>query len=235
MRKGFYQIELEEKSKHKAGFITSFGIYEFNRLPFGLSNGPAFFSAIMANCLGDLPFVKVYIDDITIISKNEEEHFKHIQIVLNRLRDMNLRLNPEKCQWFAEEIKILGHIVDSQGLRMDKSKIEAIEKRVPPNSIKSLQSFLGLTNYYRKFVLNYSKIAAPLHQLTSKKEKWEWKTEHQEAFETLKSRLTAYPILRLPDFGRAFILHTDASHIALGAILAQEDENGKVGLQHDAA
>ena len=112
-------------------------------------------------------------------------------------------------------------------MRMDPEKISAIKSRLPPNSIKSLQAWLGLTNYYRKFVLNYAKIAAPLHQLTSKSTKWNWTPECQEAFEKLKEALVAYPILRSPDYSKKFVLHTDASHLALGAILAQEDDQGK--------
>ena len=226
LRKGFYQLLLSEKSKHKAGFTTPFGIFEFNRLPFGLSNGPAFFSAVMQNILSDLPFIRVYIDDITIASKDENEHLEHINILLNRLNEHNLKINPDKCNWFATEIKLLGHIVDQNGIRMDVDKIEAIKNRKEPTNLKQLQSFLGLTNYYRKFVLNYSRITAPLHKLTSQQSKWEWTKECKIAFDLLKQKLIEYPILRAPDFSRQFILHTDASHLALGATLSQIDEDG---------
>ena len=227
LRKGFYQLELSEESKHKAGFTTPFGIFEFNRLPFGLSNGPAFFSSVMQNILGDLPFIRVYIDDITIASKNEFEHLEHIKILLNRLNEHNLKINPDKCNWFATEIKLLGHIVDQNGIRMDMAKIEAIVDRKAPFNVKNLQSFLGATNYYRKFIQNYSNITAPLHKLTSAQNKWQWSKECQEAFVTLKQKLVEYPILRAPDFTRPFIVHTDASHLALGATLAQIDDSGK--------
>ena len=181
----------------------------------------------MANILGDYPFVRVYIDDITIVSRNMKEHLAHIELVLSRLRLANLKLNPEKCTWFSEEIKILGHVVNENGIFMDPEKIEAIKTRPAPVTVKQLQSFLGLTNYYRRFVRGYSTIAAPLHAMISKSNKWAWSAESQQAFELLKEALISYPILRLPDFERPFILHTDASHIALGAILAQIDADGR--------
>ena len=112
-------MELDEESKKKAGFITSNGIYEYNRIPFGLQNGPAFFTAAMKTILGDLKFVKVYIDDITISSNTEEEHLEHIQTVIDRLNEHNLRINPAKCTWFANEIKLLGHVIDKHGVKMD--------------------------------------------------------------------------------------------------------------------
>ena len=225
-RKGFNQMTLSEQIRHKAGFITPFGLFEPNRLPFGLTNGPAYFSAAMQNILSDLPFVRVYIDDITIASKSEDEHLMHIEKLFNRLEEFNLKLNPDKCTFFATEIKLLGHIVDQNGIKMDPIKIEAIANRKEPNNLKTLQSFLGATNYYRKFILHYSHITAPLHKLTSSQVKWQWNSECKTAHETLKKKLIEYPILRSPDFSRPFIVHTDASHVALGATLAQLDEEG---------
>ena len=149
----------------------------------------------MQNILSDLPFIRVYIDDITIASKDENEHLEHINILLNRLNELNLKINPDKCNWFATEIKLLGHIVDQNGIRMDVDKIEAIKNRKEPTNLKQLQSFLGLTNYYRKFVLNYSRITAPLHKLTSQQSKWEWTKECKIAFDLLKQKLIEYPIL----------------------------------------
>ena len=128
----------------------------------------------------------------------------------------------------SESIKILGHIVSSEGIRMDPEKISAVSDRKPPENLKQLQSFLGLCNYYRKFVANYSKKAAPLHELGSPNSRWFWSTQCENAFITLKKSLTSYPILRQPDFDKPFILYTDASTIALGAILAQVDEKNKL-------
>ena len=221
LRKGFNQALMDETCKHKAGFITPIGIFEPNVLNFGLSNGPAFFSSVMQNIFSHLPFIRVYIDDLSIASKSEQEHLEHIEIFFKTLKEHNLKLNPEKCKWFATEIKLLGHIVDRNGIRMDMDKIKAIQERKPPTNVKQLQSFLGATNFYRKFILNYSKITACLHKLTSSQVKWIWSQECQEAFELLKKKFMEYPILRSPDFSLQFIVSTDASHTALGSTLSQ--------------
>jgi len=235
LRKGFYQLELSESARYKAGFVTSFGIFEFNRLPFGVMNGPAIFCSVMQNIFGDVEFVKVYIDDITISSKSVEEHLEHIEIVLKRLKEFNLKINPDKCKWFATEIKVLGHIVDRFGIKMDPDKVEAIKNRNPPTNVKHLQQFFGMTNYYRKFIEKYSQIAAPLHKLTSVSSEWDWTKECQDAFESLKQKLIEFPILRSPDFSNSFIVYTDASHIALGTILAQKDDQNREYVCHYAS
>ena len=141
LRKGFNQAEVEEACRHKAGFVTPFGIYEPNVLNFGLANGPAFFSSIMQNIFCKYDFIRVYIDDLSLASKSEEEHLEHIEIFFKVLKEHNLKLNPDKCKWFATEIKLLGHIVDQNGIRMDMEKIRAIQERKPPTNVKELQSF----------------------------------------------------------------------------------------------
>ena len=200
--KGFNQMELDEESKKKAGFITSNGIYEYNRIPFGLQNGPAFFTAAMKTILGDLKFVKVYIDDITISSNTEEEHLEHIQTVIDRLNEHNLRINPAKCTWFANEIKLLGHVIDKHVVKMDPEKIDKIKNFKTPKNIKDVESFLGCTGYYRKFIRRYASIAAPLHRLTIKNMPFKWTQECDSAFNLLKEIFCSYPILRNPDFSR---------------------------------
>lgn len=121
----------------------------------------------MQNILGDLPFVKIYIDDFSIASSNESGHFEHIKAVFDRLAEYDLKINPEKCVFFATQIKILGFIIDQEGMKMDPEKVEAIVNRKEPTNLKELQSWLGCTNFYRKFIKDYSKITAPLHRLTS--------------------------------------------------------------------
>ena len=221
-RKGFFQLLIDESTKHKVGVTTPEGVFIFNRVPFGVSNGPTFFSQVMQAIFGDLPFVRVYIDDIGIASKTEEEHLQHIIIVFERLKENNLKINPEKCVFFAIEIKLLGHIIDRNGIKMDPEKVAAIKDRKPPTSLKQVQSWLGLTNYYRRFIRDYAKIVAPLYKL---KEKFAnpWPQDCQLAFDRLKELVTSYPILRLPDIDRPFIIHCDASIVSLGAVLAQID------------
>lgn len=226
LKSGYWQVKMHKKSIELTAFSTPDGHYEFLRLPFGLKNAPADFSRIMYQVLGGLPFVEIYLDDITIHSKTFEEHMSHIKIVIERLRKAGLKVNAEKCTWCAKEIKLLGHVVAENSVKMDETKIQAIRDRLAPKTVKQLQQFLGLANYYRRFIKNFAEIAAPLVNLLKKDTKWEWTSDCQVAFDTLKNCLTASPILRQPDFDREFILYTDASGYALGAILAQRVSDG---------
>lgn len=225
LKSGYWQVLIDEESIEKTAFSTPDGHYEFLRLPFGLKNAPAHFCRIMSTLLGDLNFVAIYLDDITIHSKSLDDHFSHINIVLNRLQDANLKLNPSKCTWIATEIKILGHIVANNKIAMDKDKIKAIVERAPPKNVKQLQQFLGLVGFYRRFIDHFSLIVVPLFALLKLNAKFVWDSSCDKAFEQLKKALVAYPILRQPDSSRPFVLYTDASGYALGAILGQFDGN----------
>ena len=226
LKAGYWQLKLDPKSIEKTAFSTPDGHYEFLRLPFGLKNAPAVFSQLMHRVFGNLSFVKIYLDDITIHSKTADEHFEHLEIVFQRLRDINLKLNHEKCIWFAKKIRILGYIINEGVVTIDNRHIAAIQERVPPKNIKQVQQYLGLCNYYRKFIKDYAKISSPIYQLLHKEVKFEWTKECQDTFEILNKKLTSTPTLRLPDFSKEFTLYTDASGFALGAILSQTDENG---------
>lgn len=153
---------MDESSIQKTAFSTQDGHFEFLRLPFGLKNAPADFSKMMHSTLGDLDFVKVYLDDITIHSKSFEEHLKHVEIVLKRLSDVRLKINHEKCVWCASEVTILGHVVSFNKIKMDPRKTLVLKNWTPPRTVKQVQQFLGLANYYRRFIKDFSKVAAPL-------------------------------------------------------------------------
>ncbi|CAF1094442.1 unnamed protein product, partial [Brachionus calyciflorus] len=194
---------MDDKSIDKTAFSTPDGHYEILVTPFGLKNAPVDFSRIMKEILGDLNhFVESFIDYITVHSKTFEEHVEHIKIVLNCLRKANLRLNPEKCVWFARSVKILGHIVSKNEIKMDPSKIEAIKKRLAPKTVKQLQSFIGLCNFYRRFVPKFSYIAQPLFNLLTKNNKFVWTEDCEKALIELKNALTSYPVLRIFDPNR---------------------------------
>ena len=226
LKSGYWQMKMNKYSIEKTAFSTPDGHYEFLRLPFGLKNAPAEFSRLMYMVLGQLPYVEIYLDDITIHSKSFEDHIVHVKDVLRRLKEAGLKINAEKCKWFAAEINILGHIVANHKVSMDKSKLEAIKNRQPPKNVKQLQQFLGLCNYYRRFIEGFAKIATPLFRLLQKESKWIWDKDCVNAFEALKNKLVSDPVLRLPSFNRSFILYTDASGYALGAILSQKDDEG---------
>jgi RNase H-like domain found in reverse transcriptase/Reverse transcriptase (RNA-dependent DNA polymerase)/Ty3 transposon capsid-like protein/Integrase zinc binding domain/Chromo (CHRromatin Organisation MOdifier) domain/gag-polyprotein putative aspartyl protease len=227
LKSGYWQIALEEDSIEKTAFSTTDGHYEFVKLPFGIRNAPAEFSRIMCILLGGLDFVEIYLDDMTIHSKNLEDHMKHLEIVFSKLKEANLKLNITKCTFALRSIELLGHIVGNNRVKMDPKKTEAIQNLQVPHTIKEVQTFLGITGYYRKFVKGYADIAAPLFSLLKKESVWNWNSDSQEAFEKLKKNLMEYPILRIPNLSKKFQIYTDASGLALGAILSQKDDNGE--------
>lgn len=228
MASGFWQIPLSPETKHKTGFTTCHGNYQFSRLPFGLCNAPASYQSVMTSVLNGLNFqiALVYVDDVIIFSKNFEEHLHHLDLVFQRLRKAKLTLKPSKCKFAAPEVLYLGHIITRQGVKVDPNKTSAVDSFPKPKTQKELRSFLGLCNYYRRFVLDYAKIAAPLNTLLKKDTRWLWSDKCEVAFQTLKQNLVSAPILAYPNMSETFVLTTDASVTALGYILSQTI-NGK--------
>jgi hypothetical protein len=224
LKSGYWQILMAEEDIHKTAFICKEGLYEWIRLPFGLKNAPGDFCRIMYEVLGDLNFVEKYIDDLIIFSPDFELHLEHIKIVLKRLKERNLKINPEKCDWAQEGIKVLGHIIYKNQIRMDLDKIKVVQNWETPKNVNHVQRFLGLVNYYRRFIKDFAKKAAPIFKVLKQDKKFEWTTDCDESFAWLKKKLTSYPILRQPDWTKEFILFCDASGSALGAILSQKDD-----------
>ena len=227
---GYHQIAVAESDKAKTAFTSEFGHYEFNRLPFGLCNAPATFQRVMNEVLRSTQFksTMVYLDDIIVFSKTMGQHLKDIQQVFTLLRRANLKLKMKKCAFCRSEVEYLGHIVSKQGIKCDPKKLLAIEKYPVPKDANHVRSFLGLANYYRRFVNNFAEIAHPLTELTGKKMKFKWTETEENAFILLKKSLTSPPILRYPDFTREFIIHTDASGYGVGAILGQVQKKGNI-------
>lgn len=226
LKAGYWQFPVHRDSIAKTAFSTNDGHYEFLRLPFGLRNAPAQLSRVMRQIFSGVKFVEVYFDDMTIHSNSIEEHFDHIKFVFSKLREYNLKINASKGEWFKKSVKVLGHIISEKTIKMDPEKIRAIEDFKVPSCVADIQRFLGLTGHYRRFVRDFSHIAAPIYTLLKKDSKWKWTEDCHSSFEELKKRLTSYPILRQPDFSKPFILYTDASGIAIGAILCQVDDDG---------
>jgi len=220
---GYHQIPMAEQDKGKTAFSTPYGHYEFNRMPFGLKNAPATFQRLMNSVLTGMQGLKclVYLDDIVIYGSSLEDHNKRLEEVLQRLRENKLKLQPDKCEFLRKETVYLGHIISENGISPDPSKLVAIKDFPEPKRVKDIQSFIGLAGYYRKFIENFSKIAKPLTRLTKKTEKFIWTADQQDAFNKLKEKLTTAPVLRYPDFTQEFIVTTDASAYALGAVLSQ--------------
>lgn len=220
---GFLQTPLDPQTKHKTAFVTHQGVYQFKRLSFGLMNAPMAYQMLMTKVLRELNWkiALVYIDDILIFSNNFEEHLKHLELVFDKLKQANLTLNPSKCHFAKEEVTYLGHILSKSGIQVNPEKISAVSTFPVPKNVKQIRSFLGLCNYYRKFVQDYAKISVPLTQLTHKNSKFTWTPECQTAFDTLKQKLVSAPILTFPNFNKPFVLSVDASDYAIGYVLGQ--------------
>ncbi|CAB4421455.1 unnamed protein product [Rhizophagus irregularis] len=226
---GFWQVELDPKDREKSTFITRFGTYEFTVMPFGLCNAPATFQRLMDMVLRDIlwQFTVVYINDINVGSKTFEEHLVHLEQVFSRLEKAGLKLSPEKCFFFKEELPFLGHVVSRKGIHTDPEKLRTINEFPIPKDLTQLRGFIALASYYRKFVKNFSSIVEPLNRLLKKNIPYIWDKDQQAAFEKLKTCLTTPPILAYPNFEKPFLLYTDASTFALGAILFQKDDDKK--------
>ncbi|GKC06403.1 putative reverse transcriptase domain-containing protein [Tanacetum coccineum] len=195
LRSGYHQLRVREQDISKTAFRTRYGHYEFLVMPFGLTNAPAVFMDLMNRIFHEYldKFVIVFIDDILVYSKSEEEHEQHLRIVLEILRQKKLWL---------QQVAFLGHIVSADGIIMDPAKVEAITKWPRPTTVTEVRSFLGLAGYYRRFVEGFSRLALPLTQLMRKGEKFVWTDERQESFEELKRRPVSAPILsRFSQYG----------------------------------
>ena len=219
LRSGYWQVEVDDESKAKTAFTTHNGLFEFRKMPFGLANAPSTFQRLMYAVLRSPQYdiYLVYLDDIIIFSQTFGDHLKHLNDVFSRLRSANIRLKPSKCSFACSEVEYLDHVVS----RPDPSKINAVEEFPIPRCTKDVRSFLGLANYYRRFIKNFAAIALPLHKLTRKHVHFLWDSECDIAVSTLKSALISAPILAYPDFSIPFELHTDASSTGIGFALCQ--------------
>ncbi|CAG9092967.1 unnamed protein product [Plutella xylostella] len=224
---GYHQILMDDSSIEATAFSTPDGHYEFLRMPFGLKNAPATFQRMMNNVLKEeiaKNVCLVYLDDIIIYSENKQDHINKLQQVFEALRRANLKVNKNKCVFMEEEIEFLGHILNKNGLKPNQKKIDAIRKFPIPKTLKEIRGFLGLIGYYRKFVPGLSKIVKPLTEATKKNATIDINNkQYLEAIETCKHLLTNAPILAFPDFNKTFVITTDASDIAIGAVLSQNN------------
>ena len=228
---GYWQVELDKDAGPKSAFATHNGLYEFVRMPFGLCNAPATFQRVMQVVLAGLEWHScfVYIDDVLIASRTFEEHMRHLEEVFERLRRVGLRLKPKKCLLLQDEVTYLGHVISVTGIRPDPMKTEKVKSFPTPDDVSKVRQFIGLASYYRRFVPGFAKIAAPLHNLMKKEVTFSWTPECETAFCRLKEALISAPVLVYPRFGPEceFILETDASYVGLGAVLSQQQEDGR--------
>ena len=232
LQSGFWQVPINNpEDREKTAFVTSFGLYQFTVLAFGLTNAPACFSRLMADVLRGLQWSDcvLFIDDTIIPSSTFEEGLERLEKVFIRFEEAGLKVKPSKCSLFRREVKFLGHIVSGAGVSTDPEKTKAIDEWPQPKNAKQVRSFCGLCGYYRRFVPDFAQISRPLYYLCGKGIKFDWSSECETAFQNLKQKLVTAPILAYPEPGKPYILDTDASDLSVGSVLSQnQDGNERV-------
>ena len=185
----YQQVPLDEASQPMVTINTHKGLFKYNRLPFGVSSAPSIFQRIMETLLQGIPGVCVYIDDILVTGRSEEAHLEHLAEVLKRLESAGMKLKREKCAYLLPSVEYLGHTISEEGLRTAESKVDAIVRAPAPRNVTKLRSFLGLVNYYGKFLPNLATILSPLYALLQKNQKWDWGSGQAKAFQEVKTLL----------------------------------------------
>lgn len=218
---GFWTVELDEESADLCTFSTPFGRFQFLRLPFGINCASEVFHGKLRQLLEGLEGVENYIDDVVVWGETRQIHDTRLKALLDRARKINLKFNKEKCKIGVQEVKYLGHVFDSNGMRPDYEKIKAIKELKSPKDRKEVERFLGAVNYLSKFIPHYSEIAIPLTSLLRKGSEWRWESSESEAFDRLKEAVTGAGVLALYEPARPVVLSVDASRDALGAVLLQ--------------
>eukprot|EP00253_Pinus_taeda_P019524 PITA_19524 len=215
------EIRIKDEDIAKTAFRTRYGHYEFVVLPFGLTNAPATFMCMMNNVFHQFldKFVLIFIDDTLIYSRSQEEHEKHLRMVLQTLREHQLYAKFSKCDFFKEEIQYLGHVITKEGIAVDPEKIKTIMEWPIPKDVADIRSFMGLAGYYRRFVEGFSRIAYPITSLKKKGKIFKWTSECQQSFDRLKHLLTTAPILSIADPNKDYMVCTDASKEGVGGVL----------------
>ncbi|CCO34838.1 Retrotransposable element Tf2 155 kDa protein type 1 [Rhizoctonia solani AG-1 IB] len=230
LRWGYNNVRVKEGDEWKTAFRTKYGLFETLVMPFGLSGAPGAFQAMMNEVFQDLLDVNViiYLDDILIFSQDPTQHEAHVKEVLRRLQDMQLFCKGSKCEFHKTTVEYLGIIVSDKGFSLDKLKIQAVQEWPTPTTVKQVQSFLGFANFVRRFVANFSQIARPLHNLVKKEVKWQWTEKEETAFRELQKAIINAPVIVHADPAKPYFLETDASGAALGSVLSQRQEDGRL-------
>lgn len=225
LRSGYHQIRIAQEDIHKTAFRTRYGLYEFMVLPFGLTNAPATFMTLMNEVFKDCldTCVVIYLDDILIYSQTPEQHERDLERVLARLQEHELYAKLSKCNFFRSEVDFLGHVVGRDGIKVDPAKVKAVQDWPTPSCVKDIQSFLGLVNYYRRFIPSYALMALPMSEMIKKDIPFSWGSRQQAAFDFLKQALVSAPVLAIFDPSRPITVHTGVSDFAIGAVLMQDD------------
>lgn len=245
LRNGYNNVRIKDGDQWKGAFTTNRGLFEPTVMFFGMCNSPATFQSMMNDLFHDEiqeGWLVIYMDDMLIASEDMKEHRRHVRRILKKLKENDLYLKGEKCIFHTTKLEFLGLILEPNQISMDQVKVQGIQDWPEPKTVKQVRSFLGFGNFYRKFIAHYSELARPLVELTmtvdkqnstetykdgTPKKVFEWTDKHQKAFEELKRRFITAPVLRIPDPSKPFVLETDASKVATGGCLKQQDDQGK--------
>jgi len=230
LRWEYNNVRIKEGDEWKAAFTIHIGTYKPTVMYFGLMNSSTTFQTIMNDLFRDLINQRdtvIFINDILVATDTKEGHDELVEEVLKRLEENNLFVKPEKCKWKVREVEFLGVVISPRGVEMQKKKVEGVLNWPAPQNIKEVQKILDLTNYYRRFIKDFARLAALLHVLVRKKQKWKWEGEQEETFEMLKAVFTTEPILAIPDIDREMRVEADASDYTMGGVLSTKCEDRK--------
>jgi len=230
LRWGYNNVRIKKGDEWKAAFTIHIGAYEPTIMYFGLTNSPATFQAMINDLFRDLinqGDMATFIDNILVATDMEEGHNELVEEILRRLEENDLFVKPEKCKWKVREVEFLGVVIGPKGVEIQKEKVERVLNWPAPRNVKEVQKFLGLANYYRRFIKNFARIAALLHMLVRKEQKWKWEKEQEEVFEELKMVFTTEPVLAIPDIDREMRVEADALDYTTERVLSMKCEDGK--------
>jgi hypothetical protein len=226
LRSTYHKLKIQELDIPKTAFCTRYGLYEYTVMSFGLTNAPTYFMYLMNKVFMEYldKFIVVFIDDILIFSKTEEEHEKHLRLVLEKFRSNQLCAKFSKCEFWLTKVTFLGHVISAGGVSVDPGKTKDVLNWMPPMTASEIWSFLGLVGYCHQFIKDFSKIAKPMMKLLEKRKAFEWTAECQSSFEELRKCLTSALVLVLPNLIKKFDIYYDTSHRGLGCVLMQEGQ-----------
>ena len=226
LRQAYLQMEVDERSKAYLTVNTHRGLFQYQRLPYGVASAPAIWQRAMDQVLQGLPGVQCYLDDIIVTGKSKEEHLEVLEKVLQRLEEYGLKANKEKCKFLRDSVEYLGHVISAEGLRQSPRKTKAILEMPAPQDVAQLRSFLGMVQYYAKFLPDLATVLAPLHRLLKKGAKWTWSQKENQCFESIKKMLMEDKVLTHYDPDLPLIMASDSSSYGLGAVLSHRMPDG---------
>jgi hypothetical protein len=221
---GYHQLKIWECDILKTAFVSRYGLYEYTVMSFGLTNTPAYFMYLMNKVFMEYldKFIVVFIDDILVYSRSEEEHKEHLRLALQKLWENGLYAKLSKCEFSMKHVAFIGHVLSKGGISVDPSKAQDVLSWNAPTSVSDIQNFIGLARYYWRFIKGFSKIRNPMTELLEKDKKYEWTSACEASFQELKKRLTSARVLVMPDMEKPLSIYCDASGQGLGCVLMQD-------------